>query len=383
MIYFDNAATSWPKPDSVIDAMIGFIKDVGANPGRSGHRLSVEAERIRMETREILAHLFNASDPMKVIFTPNVTYGINLVIMGYINNGDRVITTSIEHNSVMRPLRYLEEKRGVDIVMVKNAPDGTMDIADMKSAIDQGAKLVIANHASNVSGTILPIREIGEMAKDKGIPMMVDTAQTAGCLPINMERDNIDILAFTGHKSLLGPTGTGGVIFDSDFDWEEISPLCLGGTGSRSQEEYQPDFLPDRFESGTANIAGISGLLAGVSWIIERGVDKIRAHEVAITRRLIEGLMDIPGVTISGPRDASLQTATVSFVIDGISNSDVGMRLDNDFDLMCRVGLHCAPRAHMTLGTFPNGTVRFGMGPFTTTDDVDRGLMAVTTIAKG
>ncbi len=382
MIYLDNAATSWPKPDCVIDAMTAFMKDVGANPGRSGHSLSVEAERIRLDTRELLCELFSAPDPMKVIFTLNVTEAINMILLGYLGPGNRVVTTSMEHNAVLRPLRHLEAK-GVEVVLVPCAPDGTLDVGDIEKALDLGAKLVVINHASNVCGTILPVGEIGRMSKERGIPLMVDAAQTAGCIPINIDRDHIDILAFTGHKALLGPTGTGGIVFGKDFDVDVLPPLVFGGTGSRSEEEYQPDFLPDKYESGTANIIGLSGLRESIRWIQERGVDKIRTHEIDITKKLIDGLFYIPKVDVYGTKDACRQTATVSFAINGLENSEVGERLSTDFRIMSRVGLHCAPMAHRTIGTFPKGTVRFGMGPFTTEDEVAEAVLAVSSIARG
>ena len=382
MIYLDNAATSWPKPDCVIDAMTKFINDIGANPGRSGHSLSVEAERIRLDTRELLCELFSAPDPMRVIFTLNVTEAINTVLMGYLGPGDRVVTTSMEHNAVLRPLRHLEA-RGVEVELVNCAPDGTLDARDMERALDSGARLVVINHASNVCGTLLPVGEIGRMAKERDIPLMLDAAQTAGCIPIDIERENIDILAFTGHKGLLGPTGTGGVVFNKDFDVDSLPPLVFGGTGSRSEEEYQPDFLPDKYESGTANIIGLSGLRESIRWIKGRGVDEIRTHEVKTTKKMIDELSEIPGVTVYGTRDAERQTATVSFTVNGLENSEVGERLSTDFQIMSRVGLHCAPRAHRTIGTFPEGTVRFGMGPFTTEEEVTEAVLAVSSIARG
>jgi cysteine desulfurase / selenocysteine lyase len=380
MIYLDNAATSWPKPDSVYDAVSYFMRNVGANPGRSGHRLSLEAERIRLETRELLTELLGGSDPFRVIFTLNVTEAINLVIRGLVSKGDRVVTTSMEHNAVMRPLRHLESTLGVEIVIVPHTDNGKLDIDEMEKTLKDGAKLVVINHASNVSGAIVNTGEIGALTKRFGVPLLVDAAQTAGSIPIDMEKDLIDILAFTGHKALLGPTGTGGLIFGQDFNCNNLPPAVFGGTGSKSEAEYQPNFLPDKYESGTANIAGIAGLGEGVRWILKRGVDNIRAHEVGITDRMIRGLSNLEGVRVIGTGDAELQTATVSFAVEEMDLSDVTMRLCDDFDIMCRVGLHCAPRAHMTLGTFPSGTIRFGMGPFTTDDMVDSAVEAVSAV---
>jgi len=380
MIYLDNAATSWPKPDSVVDAVSDFMNNIGANPGRSGHKKSMEAEWLRLDARELLSELLGGSDPFRVIFTLNVTEAINLAIGGLVKKGDRVVTTSMEHNAVMRPLRHLENTLGIEIVLVPTIDNGKLDIDEMEKTLKDGAKLVVVNHASNVFGTIVNIGEVGVLTKRFGIPLLVDAAQTAGSIPIDMKKDFIDILAFTGHKALLGPTGTGGLIFGEDFDYKGLPPVIFGGTGSKSEAEYQPDFLPDKYESGTANIAGIAGLREGVRWVLDRGLDHIRAHEVGITDRMIRGLSDIKGVRVIGPGDAGLQTATVSFVVEGMELSDVAMRLCDDYDIMCRVGLHCAPRAHMTLGTFPKGTIRFGMGPFTTVGEVDTAVEAVSLI---
>jgi cysteine desulfurase family protein len=383
MIYLDNAATSWPKPHSVVDAVSDFMKNVGANPGRSGHRLSMEAERIRLEARELIAELFGGSDPFRVIFTLNITESINFVLKGLISEGDRVVTTAMEHNAVMRPLRHLEDTIGIEIVMVPQKEDGTLDINAMEKALEEGADMAVVNHASNVSGAVVDIGSVGRITRRFGIPLLVDAAQTAGCVPIDVNKDKIDILAFTGHKGLLGPTGTGGIVFGDDFDCGRLPPAVFGGTGSKSEMEYQPDFLPDKYESGTVNIAGIAGLGEGVRWILGRGVENIRAHEIVVTERMILKLSGIDGVRVIGPANAELQTATVSFVVDGMDVADIAVRLSDDHDVMCRVGLHCAPRAHMTLGTFPKGTVRFGMGPFTTIEDIDDAVKALRAVVNG
>jgi len=380
VIYLDNAATSWPKPDSVLEEIVRFYREVGANPGRSGHRLSVEAERIRMETREALCGLLGAEDPLSVIFTANVTAAVSLVLLGYLRPGDRVVTTSMEHNAVLRPLRFLENTRDIHLTLVQAGADGGIDPEDFRKVLTGDVRLAVVNHASNVCGTILPVAEFGKIASECGIPLMVDAAQTAGCWPLDMGKDNIDILAFTGHKGLLGPTGTGGVIFGARFDPREVTPLMFGGTGSRSEKEVQPDFMPDCFESGTADIGGIAGLRAGVQWVRERGVEVIGEHERNMTRRLLDALGNIDGVRIFGPLDEQRQTATVSFTVEGMSVSEVGMRLSDEHNVMSRVGLHCAPRAHRTLGTFPEGTIRFSMGPFTTDEDIDTAAGAVARI---
>lgn len=381
MIYFDNAATSWPKPPCVAEAMVRFMNEVGANPGRSGHRLSVEAARVVYAAREVVAALFHAPDPLRVVFGANATEALNLALRGLLRPGDHVITSSMEHNSVMRPLRALE-REGVELTVVPCSPEGFLDPAGILAAIRSNTVLVVLNHASNVVGTLLPVGEVGHLVRQCGLLLLVDAAQTGGAYPIDVQAECIDLLAFTGHKSLYGPTGTGGLIVGERVDVRRMLPLKRGGTGSRSEREEQPDFLPDIYESGTLNVAGLAGLEAGVRWVLEQGVEAIRAHEIALTQRLIEGLCQIPGVTVYGGLDADRQIATVSFTIAGKEPSEVGQRLDEEYAIMCRVGLHCAPAAHRTLGTYPDGTVRFGLGAFNTPDEVDTVLAAVSTLAQ-
>jgi cysteine desulfurase/selenocysteine lyase len=380
MIYFDNAATSWPKPPGVIEAMVHFMKEVGANPGRSGHRLSVEAGRIVYEAREALAELFNIEDPLRVVFGYNVTEGLNLALRGYLRPGDHVITSSMEHNSVMRPLRALE-REGVELTVVACLPKGFLDPADVEAAIRSNTVMVVLNHASNVVGSLLPVAEAGRICRQRDLLLLVDAAQTAGAYPIDVETDHIDLLGFTGHKALCGPMGTGGLYIGPRVDLERLEPLKRGGTGSRSEMEEQPDFLPDMCESGTANAVGLAGLGAGVRFVLEQGVENIRRHEEALTAQLIKGLQAVPGVTLYGGRDASRQAATVSFNIAGSEPSEVGLQLDEEYDIMSRVGLHCAPSAHKTIGTFPTGTVRFGLSYFSTEEEVEAALRAVREMA--
>jgi cysteine desulfurase/selenocysteine lyase len=381
MIYFDNAATSWPKPPGMAEAMVRFLDEVGSNPGRSGHRLAVEAARIVYSAREAVAELFNAPDPLRVVFGANVTEALNLALWGLLHPSDHVITSSMEHNSVMRPLRALEQQ-GVEVTVVQCSSEGSLDPADVKAAIKPNTALIVLNHASNVVGTLLPVAEVGRIAQRHGLLLLVDAAQTAGAYPIGVLADAIDLLAFTGHKSLYGPMGTGGLVIGERVDPARLRPLKRGGTGSRSEWEEQPDFLPDMCESGTLNAVGLAGLEAGVRWVLEQGVEAIRAHEVALARRMIDGLRDIPGVTVYGGQDAVRQTAAISFNIRGMEPSEVGLRLDEECGIMCRVGLHCAPAAHRTLGTFPIGTVRFGLGAFSTTEEVRVGMDAVRRFAQ-
>ncbi len=380
MIYFDNAATSWPKPPEVAQAMTHFLEDVGANPGRSGHQRSVEAGRIVYDTREAVAELFNLDDPLRVVFGSNVTEALNLALRGILRPGDHVVTSSMEHNSVMRPLRALE-RDGVAVTVVPCAPDGTLNPADVEAALRPDTAMVVLNHASNVTGTLLPVAEVGRICRQRGPLLLVDTAQTAGAYPINVEADGIDLLAFTGHKGLLGPMGTGGLLIGERVNVERIEPLKRGGTGSRSEHEEQPNFLPDMCESGTLNAVGLAGLLAGLRFVAETGVETIRRHEEELTAQLLAGLKTIPGVTVYGPGDAAQQTATVSFNVAGLLPSDVGLRLDEEYGIMARVGLHCAPAAHRTIGTFPTGTVRFGLGYFNTADEVEAAVRAVRAMA--
>jgi cysteine desulfurase/selenocysteine lyase len=391
MIYFDNAATSWPKPPGVAAAMVHFLEEVGANPGRSGHRLSLQAGRIVYEARERIAELFGVPDPLRVVFGANVTEALNLALQGYLRPGDHVVTSSMEHNSVMRPLRAMAVANDasslcggpIDLTVVSCSPEGFLDPGDLEAAMRPETAMIALNHASNVCGSLLPIREAGKIARRHGCLLLVDAAQTAGAYPIYMAADRIDFLAFTGHKALAGPMGTGGLVIGERVDLERFVPLKRGGTGSRSEREEQPDFLPDLCESGTANAVGLAALAAGVGWVLAQGVESIRQPELALTQRLIDGLIEVPGVALHGGLDAARQTATVSFTIAGLEPSEVGLRLDDEYGILCRVGLHCAPAAHRTLGTFPRGTVRFSLGAFSIQDEVDAALRAVGEIANG
>jgi cysteine desulfurase family protein len=385
MIYFDNAATSWPKPPGVAEAMVLFMDKIGANPGRSGHRLSVEAGRVVYEAREVVAEVFRAADPLRVVFGANVTEALNLALHGYLRPGDHVVTSSMEHNSVMRPLRALaagQHGGPIELSVVPCSREGFLDPVHLESAVRTSTVMIVLNHASNVCGSLLPVREAGRIARRYDCLLLVDAAQTAGTYPIDMDGDGIDLLAFTGHKALGGPMGTGGLIIGERVDLQRLTPLKQGGTGSRSEWQKQPDFLPDMCESGTPNAVGLAGLSAGVRWVLERGVEAIREHEVALAQRLIDGLQEIPAVTVYGGLDARRQTATISFTISGLEPSQVGLWLDDEYSIMCRVGLHCAPAAHRTLGTFRRGTVRFGLGAFNTVGEVDTALRAVQEIAE-
>ena len=381
MIYLDNAATSYPKPPAMMQAMSNFLERAGGNPGRSGHRLSIEAGRIVYDTRELIASLFNVSDPLRVIFTLNATHALNIVIRGLVRPGDRVVTTSMEHNAVMRPLRALE-RQGVQLDVVPCASDGTPDLGAMQAVLKTSARLVVTTHASNVTGTMMPVAEIAEAAHRAGALFLVDAAQTAGALPIDMQSMNIDILAFTGHKGLQGPPGTGGLVLNDSVHAVAIEPLMRGGTGSKSESEDQPEFLPDKFESGTPNGVGIAGLGAGVRSVLDVGVSSIRAHENELTHMLIGGLCAIPGITFYGPRETANRVSTISFTVANKRVSEIGLRLDEEHGVLCRVGLHCAPAAHRTIGTFPEGTIRFAPGMWTTANDIRTAIQAVEQVIQ-
>ena len=381
MIYFDNAATTWPKPAGVGEAMLHYLGHIGANPGRAGHRLAVEAARSIYATREAVAELFHAPDPLRVVFGSNATEALNLAMRGLLVPGDHIITSSMEHNSVMRPLRALE-RRGVHVTVAGCSPEGYLDPSLVEAAIRPGTRMIVLNHASNVAGTLLPVAEIGQIARRHGVLLLVDAAQTAGAYPIDVQGDAIDLLAFTGHKSLFGPMGTGGLVIGERVDAVLLEPLKRGGTGSRSEWEEQPGFLPDACESGTPNAVGLAGLLAGIRWVLARGVEAIRAQEMALAQQLIDGLRAIGGVKVHGTLDAMRQTATVSFNIAGMEPSEVGLRLDDEHEILCRVGLHCSPSAHKTMGTFPAGSVRFGLAAMNTAEEVSTAVDAVRRLAQ-
>ena len=378
-IYLDNAATSWPKPAAMLQAMNDFNANIGANPGRSGHRLSTDAARVIYDAREGLATLLGIDDPQQLIFSRNATEGLNTILQGLLRPGDHVLTTSMEHNSVMRPLRALVEQ-GVELSVLPCDNAGDLCLDTLAAAIRKNTRLIVMTHASNVTGTILPVAQVSELAHDRGLLLCVDAAQTAGCVPLDVLRDQIDLLAFSGHKSLLGPQGTGGFYIRKGLE-EQIRPLAYGGTGSRSEFEEHPTFMPDRFEAGTPNTIGIAGLGAGAAYVATMGVSVIRAKEITLTRILMAGLKAIRGVKVYGPPDPARKTAVVSFNVGGISPSDLAFQLDERFNIMARSGLHCAPSAHRTIGTFPEGTVRFSLSPHTTREEVTTAIEAVKTLA--
>ncbi len=373
----DNAATSWPKPESVYRAVDHFNRRLGASPGRGSHRRSVISGQILLETRESLAGLFNIKDSSHIAFTVNVTEAINIALKGLLEPGDHVVISSMEHNAVVRPLHTLKDK-GVEVTVVRCSPDGTLDPSLLEQALTLRTRLVCLLHASNITGTIMPVAEVGRIVRRKGILFMVDAAQSAGVLPGDVEGQNIDLLAFTGHKGLLGPQGTGGLYIRPGLD---VRPLVEGGTGSQSERVDQPDFMPDRFESGTPNTPGIAGLNAGVQFIQETGLEKIRQHEQELTDALIQGLREIKGVILYGPCDSRRQTAVVSFNIEDRDCGEVSFLLDQKYGIQSRSGLHCAPLAHRTMGTLKRGACRLSPGFFNTMEDIHKVIKAVYEIA--
>ena len=378
MVYFDNAATSFPKPNTVYDAIMEAMKDYGANPGRSGHKLALKSSRGIFETRELIAELFNIRNPMNVILTFNCTESLNLAIKGILKRGDHVITTSMEHNSVLRPLKYLE-REGIETTIVKGDSMGRINPLDIQKSIKPNTKLIVTTHISNLTGTIMPIDAIGKIAKEHGIFYLVDGAQSAGVYNIDVDKMNIDMLAFPGHKCLFGSQGTGGLYVREGIDIEDI---FQGGTGSISYSLDQPDIRPDKYESGTPNAPGIIGLGAGIKYILDRGIDNIRSHEEELTQHFIEEITKIEGIKAYGPLNVKEQGAVVSLNIREEDSSEISYVLDEEYDIAVRPGLHCAPLAHKTIGTFEQGVVRFSFGPYNTHEEIEFAVKALREIAR-
>ena len=375
-LYLDNAATSLPKPKGVAEAVAEAIGRAG-NPGRSGHLLSIRSARDLFEARERLAALMGFRDSSRFVFTENATGALNRAIKGILRPGDHVVTSSVEHNSVMRPLRRLQEA-GVTVTVVPADPSGAVDAPAFARAIRKGTRLVAVTHASNVTGALQPVGEIVRAAKEKGAYTLVDAAQTAGSVPIDLSALPVDLLAASGHKGLLGPQGTGFLFVREGVP---LVPLVEGGTGSRSEEDLQPDFYPDCQESGTPNSVGIAGLSVALAWLLRKGVGAVREKEAARVGDLLEGLRRIPRVTVYGPADPAKRACAVSFNVEGEDPGEVGRRLEREAGILLRAGLHCSPNAHRTLGTFPQGTVRVSPGPFTTRGEIRAFLGALRRIA--
>jgi cysteine desulfurase family protein len=379
VIYLDNAATSWPKPEIVYKTMDEFLRTKGGNPGRGSHSMALAARQTVDETRMLIARFINAPEINRVIFTLNCTDALNLGLKGLLKPGDHVVTSCIGHNSLVRPLRKLESL-GVKVSWVPPSPDSrVLSPRDIEAAITKDTKLVVVTHASNVTGVIQPIEEYGAVTRRRNLIFMVDAAQTAGKYPIDVQASNIDLLAFSGHKGLFGPPGTGALYIGNRVN---LDSLREGGTGSYSEEEEQPVILPDRYESGTQNSVGIAGLGAGLKYIREEGLEKIRAREQSLTDRLIEGLSKITGITLNIAKNNLKQAPVISFNIKGFTPGDVGTILDQTFDIKVRTGLHCAPMMHKTIGTFPLGTIRLSPGYFNTLEEIEMTIKAIDRISR-
>ncbi len=365
-MYLDNAATSFPKPDAVHDAVLHAMRTVGASPGRGAYRQSLEAGRILFQAREAAAALFSISDSARVIFTHNATGALNLALHGTLIPGDHVITTSMEHNSLLRPLYSLQAK-GVELSIVAAGSDGVVSVEDIQRAVKTNTRMVAVSHVSNVCGAIQPLQELAEISHACGALFLVDAAQSAGCLPIDVEKYPIDLLAVPGHKGLMGPSGTGLLYAAPNVS---LKPVIHGGTGTHSTAEAQPLVMPDGFEAGTLNLPGIAGLLAGIEFIRDIGLSVIQQHSHALLELAEQALRDIPGVFIHGPTDSSARCSVLSFTVSDVDSALLATELDYGFDIAVRAGLHCAPLAHRTLGTMPDGTLRISPGWFTTREEI-------------
>ena len=379
-IYADNAATSFPKPKEVSRAMCDYIDKIGSNVGRGSYQSSYEAGRVVYETRELFCGIFNNHDPLEVVFTLNITESLNTLLKGLLTEGDHVIVSSMEHNAVMRPLNS-DSLKGVQITKIYCNNEGYLNAEDVENNIKQNTKLVVMIHASNVCGTILPIEDIGNICRKYNIDFIVDSAQTAGVLNIDMKKYNISALAFTGHKGLLGPQGTGGFIINNHMSLK-TKPLKEGGTGSYSEFETHPNIMPDKFECGTLNVPGIYGLNASLKYLQTIGISNIKSHEQMLSDRFLNKILNIDSVRLSGTRNIEHRTAVFSLNFNKIDNSEAAFILDSQYGIMTRVGLHCSPSAHKTLGTFPSGSVRFSFGYFNTEEEVDYIASSINEIGK-
>jgi cysteine desulfurase/selenocysteine lyase len=385
LVYLDNAATTFPKPDVTHEAVHDFYKNAGVNPGRTGCDLALEAEKMIQETRKKFSAFFNPSlaaagkekDPNRLCFTLNATMSLNLIVNGTLGPGDHVVTTMVEHNSVIRPVNH-KVKDGAEATFVVPDGEGYVDPEDIRKAIKKNTKLVIVNHASNVTGVVQDLEAIGAVCREEGVPFAVDTAQSAGVIPVDMAACNISFLAFTGHKGLFGPTGTGGLCVADDA---EIRGTVYGGTGVRSAHPYHLEEYPYRLEAGTLNLAGIAGLAAGLGWVIEKGPDAIHNGEMDLLAMLQNGFSEIKGVKIWGTTNLERRVATMSVTVANYDAADVGTILDVEYGVLTRTGLHCAPLIHQHHGSAPRGTVRFSVGPFNTEEHVQAAVKAVTEIA--
>lgn len=378
-LYLDNAATSFPKPETVYRAVDHALREIGVGPGRGGYRRGMEATRLVFEARESAAALFGIRDSSRVVFTHSATEALNVALFGLLKPGDHVVTTTMEHNSLLRPLLMLE-KRGVAITWIEADRRGFVTPGQVAEALKPETRLVALSHCSNVTGAVQPVAEIAAVARQAGVLLLLDAAQSAGMIPLDMPGLGIDLLAAPGHKGLLGPQGTGILCVAEGIDLE---PLMVGGTGGASSSGEQPVVMPERLESGTLNTAGIAGLRAGIEFIRSVGVEVIARKEAEHVSHLLAGLGEIPRVTCHGPLAAEPRGGVISFTVAGRDPQEIGFRLDHDYDISVRIGLHCAPSAHRTIGTYPAGTVRVSPGYFTESDEIDNFLAALREIVAG
>ena len=376
-IYLDNAATSFPKPKEVATAVYDFMVNNGTSSGRGSYKKAMQSDYIVYECRKLIGKLFNFDNPKKVVFTSNVTDSLNIAMRGILKENDHVITSGLEHNAVWRCLKTLERDINIKIDTVECSKDGITNPQDIKKYIKKDTALIVFTQASNVLGTIQPIREIGAIAREHNIPFLVDSAQSAGAMKIDVKEDNIDILAFTGHKSLLGPMGTGGLIINTDID---IKPIKAGGTGGDSAYEYQPDYYPNHLETGTSNVSGIAGLREAIKFLNKEGIENIHNKEKELTKYALEKLETVKDIEIYGPRDCEKMLSVISFNIKDKRPEDVGSILDQKYDIMLRAGLHCAPTAHSVIGTKERGTLRIGLGYFNEKEDIDKLVEALNNL---
>ena len=380
LIFLDNGATSFPKPEEVYSFMDHFYRNFGVNPGRSGYDLCMETGELVEETRAMMTQFFNGTDPNRLCFSYNSTDALNLIINGLLEEGDHAITTNVDHNSVLRPLYHLYKYNNVEVDYIPFDSKGFVDPGEFPKKFKKNTKLVVVNHASNVIGTIQPIKDIGKYCKERGIPFAIDVSQTAGKIPVDMEELNADVVAFTGHKSLLGPTGIGGLYVREGI---EIRHTRAGGTGVRSAVRTHLDEYPYRLEYGTLNTVGVAGLHAGIKWIENQGLDNIHEHEMRLTRMLCDGLKEVEGLTLYCQEDLTDHISIFLFNVDGLEALNTGTILDVDYNIASRTGLHCAPLVHEQIGTADiHGAVRFGIGPFNTEDHIHTAIKAVKEIAE-
>ncbi|MBQ7534046.1 MAG: aminotransferase class V-fold PLP-dependent enzyme [Stomatobaculum sp.] len=384
-IYLDNGSTSFPKPPGVAEAVYQFMTEQGSNINRGSYGKAYTAEEMVYETRCLISELFHGEGPKQVVFTKNVTESLNVVLKGFLRPGDHVLTSSMEHNAVMRPLRQLA-RQGTEFTRVPCTETGELKTEFLEQCIQPNTRALVMTHASNVCGTVLPLEEAGRFCRQHGLLFIADTAQTAGVLPVDMQRMQIDALCFTGHKGLLGPQGTGGIVFRKGVE-RMLEPLISGGTGSISHTEEVPGFLPDRFEAGTMNLPGIAGLRAALLWLKKRGVETNRLHEGMLTEKFLEGLkpLEEDGLikTAGLKQGEGDRTAVVSVQTLKMDPAEAAFQLEDRFGIMTRVGLHCAPSAHQTLGTFPAGTIRFSFGWASTAEETEEALSALGEICRG